>query len=1109
MSRVSSRKQNGNDAKKGKLLQEIEVLSKNIYLEKNPSKGSDVSAASRSNSFRTAPLVESNVSSRRGNDGAENKDKKSFWNWKSLKALSHVRNRRFNCCFTLQVHKIDGLPHGFDGLNLRVHWKRRDTEVMTSPVKVIEGVAEFEEGLTNTCSVYGSRSGPHHSAKYEAKHFLLYAAMYGSVELDLGKHRVDLTKLLPLTLEELEDEKSSGKWATTYNLSGSAKGAVMSVSFGYLVLGDSPAPAPNNRKVLELLSSKHSKLSNARSGVKAAQEDVKGTVCRSGSVPSQSHRSFVTSRSTKDIEVLHEVLQVTKFKLSHSQKVLDEEFDQEPETVGRKFEIGVLGQVADSFDHPDPWNPTSSPLSVAYDESLSKEAEDRPSFVTTLPQSSPDDLVATLPQSSPGNLVDDHGTVIQESSSETKGGIHEVDDDDEQVSEEARESEKVIDHLRMHDSKFDAKEACAKEILEELDSALKDVNNLENSAIDTLKAGCKLDNEENNLEAESSWIDMPDGLEDLADFVEAEFLNMLGNSPAHLSSEKEPESPREHLLREFEKENSACCLFDFDNDEQGEKEYNYNAPRVPEWLGADNKTPSASWEDENPFLFDSQGNTFRPRARVLEDMETEALMQEWGLYEDDFQIPPPTSGSGFGSAIDLPPEEPAELPPLGEGLGPYVQTKNGGFLRSMNPTLFSNAKAGGNLIMQVSCPVVVPAEMGPGVTEILHHMTSIGIEKLSVQANKLMPLEDITGKTMEQISWETSPKLEDSQRQASSQLESEFSDLSSARPKKGKGNSSRKTSKKQNLSIPRDDMSSEYVCLDDLAPLAMDKIEALSIEGLRMQSGMSEEAPPHIDAQIVTEYPVLHARSMGLDGAVGLQLLDRMDDKAETDGLMDLSLTLDAWMKLDTGEVDEDQMSERTSKILAAHHATSTELTFLGKKGENRGKGKSEGMSASKRCGFLGNNFTVALMVQLRDPMRNYEPVGTPMLALIQVERVFLPPKPRVYSTVSKVHTIDDDNEEPEKVVKVETKEKKQDENILEEVVPQYKISDVHLAGLKTEPDKKKLWGGKLQQQSGSRWLLANGMGKSNKHPLLKAKVVTRSSKPQAGSSFWSVSGKG
>ncbi|GAB2226783.1 hypothetical protein Droror1_Dr00008574 [Drosera rotundifolia] len=68
-------------------------------------------------------------------------------------------------------------------------------------------------------------------------------------------------------------------------------------------------------------------------------------------------------------------------------------------------------------------------------------------------------------------------------------------------------------------------------------------------------------------------------------------------------------------------------------------------------------------------------------------------------------------------------------------------------------------------------------------------------------------------------------------------------------------------------------------------------------------------------------------------------------------------------------------------------------------------------------------------------------------------------------------------------------------------MVPQYKNADVHLAGLKIKSDKKKLWRGSLQQQSGSRCLLANEMGKSNKHPLLKAKVVTRSSKSQVGHS--------
>ncbi|KAK7273675.1 hypothetical protein RIF29_14733 [Crotalaria pallida] len=81
--------------------------------------------------------------------------------------------------------------------------------------------------LTCTCSISGSRSGHHNSAKYEAKHFFLFTSMVGAPELDLGKHRVDLTRLLPLTLEELEEENSSGTWTTSFRLSGAAKGATM------------------------------------------------------------------------------------------------------------------------------------------------------------------------------------------------------------------------------------------------------------------------------------------------------------------------------------------------------------------------------------------------------------------------------------------------------------------------------------------------------------------------------------------------------------------------------------------------------------------------------------------------------------------------------------------------------------------------------------------------------------------------------------------------------------------------------------------------------------------------------------------------------------------
>lgn len=305
------------------------------------------------------------------------------------------------------------------------------------------------------------------------------------------------------------------------------------------------------------------------------------------------------------------------------------------------------------------------------------------------------------------------------------------------------------------------------------------------------------------------------------------------------------------------------------------------------------------------------------------------------------------------------------------------------------------------------------------------------------------------------------------------------------------------------------EMSSEYVSLEDLAPLAMDKIEALSIEGLRIQSGMSDdEAPSNISPQSFGDISALEGRgamnnmSLGLEGTGGLQLLDVKDSGDDVDGLMGLSITLDEWMRLDSGVVDEDVISDRTSKILAAHHARSAEMVSRDKKGGKR---------TGRRWGLLGNTFTVALMVQLRDPLRNYEPVGTPMLSLIQVERVFVPPKPKIYSTVSEKGNSEDmyNETEPEKKTELVVQQEKKEE---EDVVPQFKITEVHVAGIKTEPGKKKPWGNPVQQQSGSRWLLASGMGKSNKHPFMKSKAVSKPSPVtttvQPGDTLWSISSR-
>ncbi|KAK9073686.1 hypothetical protein SSX86_006280 [Deinandra increscens subsp. villosa] len=1038
MSRNEFKKRNGEGSRNGILFKDIDVLSKALHEDKtNPRTVS--STASRSKSVVKPGLPETKSKSKvNSNEDRFLKDKKSIWSWNTFKSSTHIRNKRFNCRFSLQVHTIEGLPPSFENHTLCVKWKRRDGEFTTRPAKVLQGVAQFEELLTNTCSVYGSRSGPHHSAKYEAKHFLLFASMIGDPELDLGKHRVDLTRILPLTLEELESETSSGKWTTTYRLSGKAKGASMNVSFGYSVVGSSDGVVKSPVKT-------------------SGQSQFK----RGESLPANS-------RSVEDIKDLYEISSVSKSDLSESVSMLYKKLEEEEE---EKSIISVDYETQQSVQivPPEPSNQDSNSLDCDYSNIIR--------LLSVMEQGIEHPTKENVKQENKVALESFNG-------SENSTFEPDLDVGSLLVTEsESQKEECAVTENNTKEQEFGNKEL----LLQELELTLNNVVDLkEESDSQEENANIKESGfpyeESGNLQLKIGYKEKGKSLK-LAyatDAVADDFLDILGieHSPFSLTSESESNSPREQLLRQFEKDSMAngSSLFNFNIDDDDDDVVDVDILRL------------APEEPQN-----------KTKASILEDMETEALMREWGLNKNVFQGSPSTTPGGSGGLVDPSLEESLDLPPLGEGVGPFVQTSNGGFLRSMNPEIFKNAKSGGNLIMQVSSPVVVPAEMGSGIMDVLQCLASVGIEKLSMQANKLMPLEDISGKTMQQIVWESTPSLEAPQRQQALQQDPVIGQVS-----KDYG------SKKYEVG----GADEEYVSLEDLAPLAMDKIEALSIEGLRIQSGMSDkDAPSNISPQSIGEISALEGKrvnfdgSLGLEGTGGLQLLDVKNNSNgngngdDIDGIMGLSVTLDEWMRLDSGEMDDgDEISERTSRILAAHHASDLMRA-------RRGKG-------SKKGGLLGNNFTVALMVQLHDPLRNFEPVGTPMLALVQVERVFVPPKPKIYSSIYSLFNKPEEKEEVDEV-KVEEKKVFVEEKIVpveeNDLVPQFKITEVHVAGVKTEPgpNKKAIWGSNTkQQQAGSRWLVANGMGKKNaKHPLMKPKVGGGSDK--SGGSLWSISSKG
>ncbi|KAK8509107.1 hypothetical protein V6N13_062158 [Hibiscus sabdariffa] len=1041
--RVETRKMNFGES--GKLLNEIEVISKPLYLSKNPARNSLYVSNSCSESVAKSRSSEPKRRIKNGNEApSPRRDKKSIWNWKALKAFSNDKSRKFTCCFSLQVHSIEDLPVSFKGLSLCVHWKRREEDLVTRHVKVFDGTAEFEENLTATNSVYGTKGGSRNSVKYEPNHCMLYASVFGAPDLDLGKHRVDLTRLLPLTWEELEEEKSSGKWTTSFKLTGKARGAMMNVSFGYTVSSD----MKQNRKT----------------GTKSGNGDQKSTMRAVESLPCLPKTTSL-SLFMEGMKELHEILPASKSDTDDA-NVVDQKFNECKSgdvPIASKPEPDVL------IEHSEPTLPP--PESNEY---IEKETEDDFYVVEKGKELSSQEQVRSEEVSMVAAVSKVESNEVVEINP-GKGENSEESNDLCPLNEVSRVKQE--DTLVVQDSNSKVDDQFSKEsLMRELELALDGITNLE-AALDSTDP-------EDYMEHNATYERKRKSSVSLDEVTESDFLNMLGidHSPFGSSSESEPESPRERLLRQFEKETLAggCPLFDFGIAYREELE-----------CGSDISTSgNLSGVLDMPFVVqdamqEHQMETnarIKVRARVLEDLESEALMHEWGLNEKAFQYSPSGSSVGLGSPFKFSPGDPLGLPPLGDGLGALLQTKNGGFLRSMNPSLFWNSKIGGSLIMQVSSPVVVPAEMGPSVMDILQRLASIGIEKLSMQANKLMPLEDITGKTMKQVAWEAATTLEGSERQYVLQHDTEVGQ------KKIKTRS-HVTSYNMLSSYSVNEMSLDYVSLEDLAPLAMDKIESLSMEGLRIQSGMSDEdAPSSISAQSIGEILALKGKgfgmtgSLGLEGCAGLQLLDIKDSGDDVDGLLGLSLTLDEWIRLDSGDFgDEDQPSKWTSKILAAHHATSLDLIRRGSKEEKR---------RGRKRGLCGKNFTIAMMVQLHNPIRNYEAVGAPMLALIQVERVFVPPKPKIYCTISAA--LKNNNREDAK-----------------EEEPRFRILDVHVAGLKSEPSKTKLWGTTTQQQSGSRWLLANGMGKSNKPRPFKFNFASKSSTPskvQPGDTLWSIS---
>ncbi|XVE75561.1 hypothetical protein DITRI_Ditri12bG0103400 [Diplodiscus trichospermus] len=165
-------------------------------------------------------------------------EKKGIWNWKPIRALSHMRMQKLSCLLSVEVVTAQGLPASMNGLRLSVCVRKKETKdgaVNTMPSRVTQGAADFEETLFIRCHVYCS-NGNGKQLKFEPRPFWIYLFAVDAVELDFGKNSVDLSQLIQESVEKSYEGTRVRQWDMSFNLSGKAKGGELIVKLGFQIM---------------------------------------------------------------------------------------------------------------------------------------------------------------------------------------------------------------------------------------------------------------------------------------------------------------------------------------------------------------------------------------------------------------------------------------------------------------------------------------------------------------------------------------------------------------------------------------------------------------------------------------------------------------------------------------------------------------------------------------------------------------------------------------------------------------------------------------------------------------------------------------------------------
>ncbi|KAJ7970790.1 protein PLASTID MOVEMENT IMPAIRED 1 [Quillaja saponaria] len=190
--------------------------------------------------------------------------KKGIWNWKPIRALSHIGMQKLSCLFSVEVVTAQGLPASMNGLRLSVCVRKKETKdgaVQTMPSRVSQGAADFEETLFVRCHVYCTSPGNGKQTKFEPRPFWIYVFAVDAAELGFGKSFVDLSQLIQESIEKNQQGARVRQWDVSFNLSGKAKGGELVLKLGFQIMEKDGGIGIYNQE--ELKSGKSRKFSSS------------------------------------------------------------------------------------------------------------------------------------------------------------------------------------------------------------------------------------------------------------------------------------------------------------------------------------------------------------------------------------------------------------------------------------------------------------------------------------------------------------------------------------------------------------------------------------------------------------------------------------------------------------------------------------------------------------------------------------------------------------------------------------------------------------------------------------------------------------------------------